>query len=270
MTLAINKYGIDVLVKDLLPSSVKKSEMGIFYTLITKFISLFRNPKINIKNDLVSNQQLSQAVIGIRKWQDRKELPYFDRDQSFFNNIAIVCQKTLKKYLKPSENLAGCRKILSDEIVKARELEKKTIERNQDWKSRKCPTYSDMSDNEDWDDAEDWDDDASSANESVEPIYANLLELNLGNGVGDSRSANVPEFTIALERTAGIKRSASVSGSTAIISERTGGIRRSTSMSGITAAMLAGSLIGVLGNGQNKDEMSDSHISEIPPFVPSR
>ncbi|MES2142148.1 MAG: hypothetical protein V4471_04605 [Pseudomonadota bacterium] len=101
ITLAIDKYGVDAVVKYLLPESIEHAKSSLFYNLLNLFLSLFRKTKINIKNGYGSSAALAEAVNDLRDLKDRKDLPSLDRGEAFSQALSTLCLLTFNKYATP-------------------------------------------------------------------------------------------------------------------------------------------------------------------------
>ena len=198
ITLAIDKYGVDAVVKYLLPERIEHAKSSLFYNLLNLFLSLFRKTKINIKNGYGSSAALAEAVNDLRDLKDKKALPSLDRGEAFSRALSTLCLLIFNKYATPIKKAN-----YFEENLKKAAKNKLIIESNlnvgkkwwDDVKSKSTSTpssvYSDPSNHidekidsyleverdDEWPESE-WDDGESRCCEHTfvtgEPIYENL------------------------------------------------------------------------------------------------
>jgi hypothetical protein len=103
LTMTIDKYGVNTVLKELLPETIQPIQTNLFYSVINWFLSLFRETKIKLNQGSNLNEALSKAVTYLEEesGSTRESLLYLDRGGCFVLALNELCLTVIKKYGNP-------------------------------------------------------------------------------------------------------------------------------------------------------------------------
>lgn len=134
LTLTIDKYGIDSVIKDLLPNTIQPpKKINLFYNFLRLIVSFFRKTEVKIKEESDLHSALSEAVINLRDLEDRKGQPYLGRGQCFFDNLVVICEIVFRKHAKPVTCFSDFKETLTTTLLKIISVESGMKRQLKEW-----------------------------------------------------------------------------------------------------------------------------------------